>query len=254
MLLLYWYGKRHNSAAMPLSANENPENLPHVLVVDDDGRIRALVSRFLNENGFLAVTAKDAAEAREILKRFEFDALVVDIMMPGESGLEFTKSLRAQEDIPVLLLTALGESQDRIAGLESGADDYLPKPFEPRELVLRLQAILRRRPRKVEAVKSFMVGRWTYNPDLNALEAGEVAQRLTTVEGNLLRALASRAGLIVSRDELARLCDMDVAGERTIDVQVTRLRRKLEEDTRQPRFLQTVRGKGYVLRVREEGT
>jgi two-component system phosphate regulon response regulator OmpR len=234
---------------MALSPNQNPESLPHVLVVDDDERIRALVSKFLNENGFLAITAASAAEARAILQRFAFDALVVDIMMPGESGLDFTRSLRAGNDMPVLLLTALGEGPDRIAGLETGADDYLTKPFEPRELVLRLQAILRRRPPKLADVAAFVIGRWTYDPQMNVLNAGDEVQRLTAVEGTLLRALASRAGQIVGREELATLCDMDDAGERTIDVQVTRLRRKLEEDSRLPRFLQTVRGKGYVLRV-----
>jgi two-component system phosphate regulon response regulator OmpR len=234
---------------MPLSPNENPRDLPHILVVDDDERIRTLVSRFLQDNHFLAVAAKDAAEARAILKRFSFDAMVVDIMMPGESGLDLTKSVVKEHDMPVLLLTALGESQDRIAGLESGAEDYLPKPFEPRELVLRLQTMLKRRPAPLQEPKAFMVGKWTYDADLNALNDGADSLRLTTVEGNLLRALASRAGHIVNREELARLCEMDAAGERTIDVQVTRLRRKIEEDSRQPRFLQTVRGKGYMLRA-----
>src|SRR3982750_1519231 len=130
---------------MAAIANKNFADLPHVLVVDDDSRIRQLVSRYLNDHDFVAATAGNAAEAREAMKRLAFDALVVDVMMPGESGLEFTKSLRARMDIPVLLLTALGETGDRITGLESGADDYLSKPFEPRELVLRLQAILRRR-------------------------------------------------------------------------------------------------------------
>lgn len=233
---------------MPSSPIQNPAELPHILVVDDDERIRELVSRFLCENGFLPVTAKDAAEAREILKRFEFDVMVVDVMMPGESGLELTKFIRQMEDVPVLLLTALGEAQDRIAGLESGADDYLAKPFEPRELVLRLQTILRRKPPRISGNQSFSIGRWTYNPEINALQDGDDIQRLTAVEGNLLRALAGRSGIIVGREELARLCDLDDVSERTIDVQVTRLRRKLEEDPRLPRILQTVRGKGYVLR------
>ncbi len=234
------------------SPNENPADLPHVLVVDDDERIRSLVSRFLYENGFLAVTAKDAAEAYAIFEKFEFDALVVDIMMPGENGLEFTKSIRAGQDVPILLLTALGEGTDRITGLESGADDYLSKPFEPRELVLRLQSLLRRRPKRAEDVQSFRVGRWRYDPSVNELQDAGEAERLTTVEGNLLRALASRAGVIVGREELAHLCGMDAAGERTIDVQVTRLRRKLEDDPKRPRVLQTVRGKGYVLRVADD--
>lgn len=225
----------------------NPEDLPHILVVDDDERIRTLLLRYLQEHGFLAVAAASAQEASDILERFIFDALIVDIMMPGESGLEFTKRFKQKADLPVLLLTALGETDDKIAGFESGADDYLSKPFEPRELVLRLHAILRRRP-KPEVLKSFKVGRWIYDESVNELKDGTEVMRLTTVEGNLLRALASRAGDVISREDLAALCDLD-AGERTIDVQVTRLRRKIEDDVKRPRCLQTVRGRGYMLRI-----
>lgn len=225
------------------------EELPHILIVDDDERIRSLLLRYLREHGFLAVAASSAQEASDILERFVFDALVLDIMMPGETGLEFTRRLKQQRDLPVLLLTALGESDDRITGFESGADDYLAKPFEPRELVLRLQAILRRRP-KVETRRNFRVGRWLYDESVNELQDGNDMIRLTTVEGNLLRALASRAGDVISREDLAALCDLD-AGERTIDVQVTRLRRKLEDDVKRPRCLQTVRGRGYMLRIED---
>ena len=225
----------------------NLEELPHILVVDDDERIRTLLLRYLQEHGFLAVAASSAKEASDILERFIFDALVVDVMMPGETGLEFTTRFKKNSDLPVLLLTALGETDDKIAGFESGADDYLSKPFEPRELVLRLQAILRRRP-KPEVLKSFKVGRWVYDESVNELKDGADVQRLTTVEGNLLRALASRAGEVISREDLAVLCDLD-AGERTIDVQVTRLRRKIEDDVKRPRCLQTVRGRGYMLRI-----
>lgn len=233
---------------MTTVANKNLGEMPHVLIVDDDDRIRQLVMRFLQDSGFIAVTARDAAQAREIMKRFSFDALVVDIMMPGESGLDFTKALRkGGNDLPVLLLTALGEAEDRIAGLETGADDYLPKPFEPRELVLRLNAILRRRPGNETAARVFKVGRWTYNAELNELADGKEAVRLTAVEGNLFQALASRNGEPVSRAELETLCGMEGAGDRTIDVQVTRLRRKIEDDSRAPRYLLTVRGKGYRL-------
>ena len=238
---------------MIVTSNENLAARPHILVVDDDERICSLVSRFLNENGFLAATAKDAAEAASILADFEFDALIVDVMMPGRTGVEFTRSLRAAGDgLPVLMLTALGEGGDRISGLEAGADDYLTKPFEPRELVLRLQNLLRRMPKKIERETPLLIGRWTYDHAINALVSDLETQRLTTVEGNLLKALAGRAGQVVSREELAGLCGLDAAGERTIDVQVTRLRRKLEEDTSWPRHLQTVRGKGYMLRVTAE--
>ncbi|AEP09276.1 response regulator [Micavibrio aeruginosavorus] len=221
---------------------------PHILVVDDDDRIRQLVTRFLHENGFVVASAESAGAARELLAHLDFDAMVVDIMMPGETGLELTKSIRAHNDIPVLMLTALGEADDRIAGLETGADDYLPKPFEPRELVLRLNAILRRRPKPVADMR-VRLGRWVYDPAVNILQNDSDIQALTTVETTLLKALISRAGEAISREDLARMCNLDDSGERTIDVQVTRLRRKIEQDTRTPLVLQTVRGKGYMLRV-----
>lgn len=224
---------------------------PHILVIDDDDRIRDLLARYLTEQGFVVATTPGAAEARSALEMFSFDALVVDVMMPGETGLEFTRSLRDRNDIPVLLLTALGETDDRITGLESGADDYLPKPFEPRELVLRLQAILRRRPQLQAMQKPVRIGRWVYDPAEKTLADRDDIQRLTTAEISLLGALILKAGQVISREDLARMCNMDDTGDRTIDVQITRLRRKLEEDTRTPRYLQTVRGKGYLLRVEQ---
>ncbi|MGB4106259.1 MAG: response regulator transcription factor [Alphaproteobacteria bacterium] len=223
---------------------------PHVLVVDDDKRISELVSRYLLEHGFMVMSAGDAAEARSMLRSFAFDALVVDVMMPGESGIELTRDLQKTHKIPVLLLTALGEAQDRITGLEAGADDYLPKPFEPRELVLRLNAILRRTAQKNETLKPFRLGVWRFDPERDELRNGEEIMVLTAAEAQLIRALAERSGEPVTREELARKCGLD-AGERTIDVQVTRLRRKIEKDTRAPRYLQTVRGKGYLLRTEE---
>jgi two-component system phosphate regulon response regulator OmpR len=225
-------------------------DLPHILIVDDDDRIRGLVSRFLTENGFVTCAAASAAEAREALRFLLFDAMVVDIMMPGETGLEFIRALRGEgRTIPALLLTALGETEDRITGFESGADDYLPKPFEPRELVARLHALLRRggRPAAVTGRK-LTIGKWTYDPDHKELVAEDETVKLTSVEANLLEGLAKRAGEVVSRDDLALLTGVE-SGERTIDVQVTRLRRKLEGDSKNPRYLQTVRGKGYLLRV-----
>lgn len=230
------------------SINFNRARQPHILVIDDDERIRDLVSRYLKEHDFVVVGAKDAAHARELMNGFAFDALVVDVMMPQETGLEFTKKLRESSDIPVLLLTALGAVEDRIDGLETGADDYLPKPFEPRELILRLNAILRRSIKPEEKGGITQIGPWIFNPKYDELKDGDELIRLTSVEGNLLRALSSRAGDVVGREELATLCGVD-AGERTIDVQVTRLRRKLEDDSKAPRYLQTVRGKGYILRT-----
>ncbi len=226
------------------------QDLPHILVVDDDDRIRNLVSRYLNEHGFLSFTAADAAEAKEIMQIGLFDALVLDVMMPGQDGRSLTKELRAKSDVPVLLLTAMGEVEDRVGGLQSGADDYLTKPFDPRELVLRLQAILRRRPQEKSISKKYRIGRWIYDPQVPELVDGAESVRLTDVEVNLLKALTRRPDMVLSREELALQSGVD-AGERTIDVQVTRLRRKLEEDSKVPRYLQTVRGKGYLLRAEE---
>lgn len=224
---------------------------PHVMVVDDDRRIRELVSRFLTENGFVVVTAESAARAREMLKHFTFDALVVDVMMPGESGIEFTQYMLANHKTPVLLLTALGEAGDRIRGLEAGADDYLSKPFEPRELVLRLNAILRRTAARAETLKPFRIGRWRFDPAEGELKNEDGSPGgLTAAENTLIRVLALRPGEPVSREELAEKCGLD-SGGRSIDVQVTRLRRKIEEDSRYPRWLKTVRGKGYMLRVED---
>lgn len=226
---------------------QNLYSLPHILVVDDDERIRTLLTRYLEQNDFLVCVAGDAKNAREMLKRFQFDAIVLDIMMPGETGLALTGDLRKTTDIPILLLTALGEVDDRITGLQTGADDYLPKPFEPQELVLRLQALLRRRKLPEAVASAFKLGRWEYDVLHSELKCGEELVKLTTVENTLLQALTGKTGEVVSREELAEICELD-GGERTIDVQVTRLRRKLEDDPKQPRVLQTIRGKGYLLR------
>lgn len=222
--------------------------LPHILVIDDDDRIRDLVARYLTEHDFFVSTAANAQEAKDILTLAEYDALVVDVMMPGQSGMEFTEELRHQNDVPVLLLTAMGETEDKITGLTAGADDYLTKPFDPRELILRLQAILRRRPSQQEDHRTLRIGPWTFEDDHNELVDGDTTVKLTDGEANLLRALAVKVGDVISRDELAEACGLD-AEKRTVDVQVTRLRRKLEEDSNNPRFLQTARGKGYILRA-----
>lgn len=226
----------------------DPDKKPHILVVDDDERLRDLLQRFLMGNGFLVTTATDAAEAREILKYLAYDLIICDVMMPGEDGLALTKSLKKQGiTAPVLMLTALGEIESRISGFEAGADDYLPKPFEPRELLLRITAILRRvaapPPSRGEKIR---FGRWSLDLDRGELADGEERVALTAVEHTLLKALASKVGEVVSREELAELCQMN-ANERTIDVQVTRLRKKVEEDPKLPKYIQTVRGKGYIL-------
>ncbi|MDE1152799.1 MAG: response regulator [Micavibrio sp.] len=221
---------------------------PHILVVDDDERLRSLLSRFLIEHDFLVTTATDAAEARDILQHLAYDLLILDVMMPGEDGMALTKGLKTQGlTTPILLLTALGEVESRISGFEAGADDYLPKPFEPRELLLRINAILRRVAAPPPAAdENIRFGKWMLDLARGELVAGEDRVPLTSVEHTLLKALASKKGEVISREELAELCAMS-ANERTIDVQVTRLRKKVEEDPKLPKYIQTVRGKGYVL-------
>ena len=227
----------------------------HLLIVDDDERIRALLGRFLRKNGYMVTMARDAVQARRLLAGLEFDLIVMDVMMPGEDGLALTRALRERIDTPILLLTAKGETQDRIAGLESGADDYLAKPFEPRELLLRISAILRRVPvAESRGPKFLSIGPLRYDADKGELWQGDVPLRLTGTEQALLRRLAASRGEPVSRadliDDLGRgTGDEAENSERAIDVQITRLRRKIEPDPREPRFLQTVRGTGYMLVV-----
>jgi two-component system phosphate regulon response regulator OmpR len=224
----------------------------HVLVVDDDLRLRTLLGRSLAENGFRVSTAAGAAEARDKLRFLQPDALVLDVMMPGESGLALTSALRAENaSVPILLLTARGAPEDRIAGFESGADDYLGKPFEPRELVLRLRAMLRRAGPVVPievSPSALRLGPLTFDPVRAELSGPDGVLYLTGGEAALLAALANRPNEVFTREEIAAALGMDDTGERAIDVQVTRLRRKIEADPREPRFLHTVRGRGYVLK------
>lgn len=235
---------------MQSQVEKNKSVLPHILVVDDDTRIATLVCRYLRDNDFVAVRAESAEEARVMIKNMNFDALVVDIMMPGESGLEFTKYLNEQgKIIPIILLTALGEIENKVEGFESGADDYLAKPFEPKELVMRLKAILKR-TQKSQKSGQLKIGRWLFDPQLRILQDDKNKISLTGMEINLIEVLSQSPGEVVSREELARLCNLDETS-RTIDVQVTRLRKKIEEDSKSPRYLQTIRGKGYLLRVEQ---
>ncbi|BCW88592.1 Transcriptional regulatory protein OmpR [Alphaproteobacteria bacterium SO-S41] len=217
----------------------------HILVVDDDTRIRTLLQRFLTTNGYRITMAADAAEARHHLKNFTFDLIVLDIMMPGEDGLSLTASLRKTSDVPVLLLTARGEAADRIAGLESGADDYLAKPFEPRELLLRIAAIGRRARAERSALKEIRMGAYRFDPERGEMTRDGHQVKLTGAETALLRLLSANAGKPISRLELAQRTGAGL--ERSIDVQVTRLRRKIEDDPKMPLYLQTVRSIGYVL-------
>lgn len=219
---------------------------PHILVVDDDTRIRALLSRYLQDNGFYVSTAKDAAEARFRLAEFHFDLMVLDVMMPGETGIELAQSLRKDSELPILMLTAMGEAEDRITGLESGVDDYLTKPFEPKELLLRLRSILRRWHQKKAEISLIPVGSLRFNPETGQLFQGGEIIPLTQSEANLLTILANHIGKAVTREMLAEHLGTTI-NERSIDVQITRLRQKLEPDPKQPRYLQTVRGSGYIL-------
>jgi two-component system phosphate regulon response regulator OmpR len=224
----------------------------HLLVVDDDERIRGLLQKFLMRGGFLVSVARDAAQARRLLAGLEFDLIVLDVMMPGEDGIALTRDLRRQMTTPILLLTAKGETGNRIEGLEAGADDYLVKPFEPKELLLRINAILRRVPqvRAAEAgPKVLHLGAVRYDVDRGELWNGTEIVRLTATEAALMRIFAAQAGAPVSRERLVGDLGRDEiqAQERAVDVQITRLRRKIEADPKQPRYLQTVRGAGYML-------
>ena len=215
----------------------------HILVVDDDSRLRTLLRKYLSENGYRVSTAADAADARAKLAGLDFDLLVLDVMMPGEDGLALTESLRRQSRVPILLLTAMDGAEDRIGGLERGADDYLAKPFEPRELLLRIASILRRARRPEIADVAF--GDFRFDAGRNQLRREGRAVHLTTSEAALLKVFADNPGVILSRGQLNR--GAGHGSERSIDVRITRLRRKIEADPKAPRHLQTVRGAGYVL-------
>jgi len=225
---------------------------PHILIVDDDERIRGLLRKFLARNGFLVSVARDAGHARRVLSGLEFDLIVMDVMMPGEDGVSLTSDLRTKVSTPVLLLTAKGETEERIKGLEAGADDYLAKPFEPRELLLRINAILRRMPEPEQETampKILQLGSARYDIERAELMRGDEPVRLTATETQLMRIFVENLRSPVSRTKLVEDLGRDRgrAQERAVDVQITRLRRKIEADPKQPRYLQTVRGEGYML-------
>ena len=222
------------------------DEAPHILVVDDDRKLRGLLGKFLTDAGYRASAAADAAEARAKLAAIDFDLMVVDVMMPGESGLELLRDLRRTSPVPVLMLTAMGETADRIAGLESGADDYLAKPFEPKELLLRIAAVLKRAPRAAPAAPAiFRLGPYAFDAARGELTREGQSVKLTTGEAHLLKVMAARPGETFTRVALGEA--IGIASDRAIDVQVTRLRRKIETDPRNPRILCTVWGEGYVL-------
>ena len=231
---------------------ESPEcprdDAPHLLVVDDDMRIRTLLSRFLGTNGFRVTAAASADEARRHLAGMSFDLLVVDVMMPGESGLEFTEALRQTSSVPILMLTARAETPHRIRGLEVGADDYLAKPFEPRELLLRITGILKRAAQPAPAIVDMIrFGPFTFHVGRGELKRGADVIRITDRERDILRMFAARRGETIKRHEFLKISNG--GGERAVDVQINRLRRKIEGDPSNPVHLQTARGIGYRLLV-----
>ncbi|MDG1937029.1 MAG: response regulator [Paracoccaceae bacterium] len=224
----------------------------HLLIVDDDQRIRELLQKYLIRNGFLVSIAQDAAQAKRLLRGLSFDLIVLDIMMPDQDGLSLTRELRDSIDVPILLLTARSESDDRISGFEAGADDYLPKPFEPKELLLRIHSILRRVPEqtKIDSLpKLILLGEVRYDVKKGELWHADLQIRLTGTEAQLMRIFAKSVGQPISRAELVAEMgrDQGQARDRAIDVQITRLRRKIEAHPKEPRYLQTVRGSGYML-------
>ena len=224
----------------------------HLLIVDDDQRIRELLQKYLVLNGFMVSIAKDSAHAKRLLKGIAFDMIVLDIMMPKQDGLSLTRQLRESIDTPILLLTARNEVEDRISGLEAGADDYLPKPFEPKELLLRIHAILRRVPEPTaeeDAHKILSLGATKYDVLKGELWEGNTQLRLTSTEAELMRIFSKNIGQPLSRIDLVTQMGREEgnAKDRAIDVQITRLRKKIETNPKEPRYLQTVRGSGYLL-------
>jgi two-component system phosphate regulon response regulator OmpR len=219
---------------------------PHILVVDDDRRIRELITSFLSGHGLRVTAAASAAEARDRMRGLAFDLIVLDIMMKEETGIELTRSIRAERNTtPILLLSALGDPPDRVNGLASGSDDYLPKPFEPMELLLRIRSILRRSDRMTRSGEEVRFGACTFHLGRGELRRDGVAVRLTTRERELLRLFVEKAGMTIGRTELMHPGTEENA--RTIDVQINRLRRKIESDPTAPVYLQTIRGAGYTL-------
>ncbi len=235
------------TTAHALAREPLPDNAPHVLVVDDDQKIRDLLRRYLNEHGFRVTPAADAAAARAAMRGLAFDIVLLDVMMPGENGLDLARDLKSTLNVPILMLTARSDSEDRIAGLEAGVDDYMPKPFEPRELLLRLQNILRRGrgPAPGASSDEVRMGAFVFHVSRGELKREDETIKLTERERDLLRQFALKPGTPIQRHELSS--DDTTGSERAIDVQINRLRRKIEADPSNPVYLQTVRGKGYIL-------
>ena len=214
------------------------------MVVDDDDRIRELVKQYLEENKFSVTTAKDAFDARKKLELIKFDILILDIMMPGESGLTLTKEVKKIDNTPIILLTAKGETKDRIEGLEIGADDYLGKPFEPKELLLRINNILDK-TKKINLSDEIYIGNTLVNLKKLFIKMNGKTKKINPQEKKILEKMLETPGKIFSRDDIGKI--INISKERTIDVMITRLRQKIEENPKNPKYLQTIRGEGYVL-------
>ena len=220
------------------------KNIFHILVVDDDDRIRELVKQYLEENNFLVTSAKDALDARKKLEIVKFDILILDIMMPGESGLALTKEVKKKDSTPIILLTAKGETQDRIKGLELGADDYLGKPFEPKELLLRIKNILYKIQKPILPDEIY-IGNTIVNLKKLEIKINNKIKKINPQEKKVLEKMLESPGKIFSRDNIGKI--INISKERTIDVMITRLRQKIEFNSKNPKYLQTIRGSGYVL-------
>ena len=216
----------------------------HLLVVDDDNKIRDLTKQYLEENNFLVTTAKDAIDAKKKIEIIKFDLLILDIMMPGESGLSLTQYLKKDDITPIILLTAKGEVGDRIKGLEFGADDYLSKPFEPKELLLRIKNILKKTQTK-NLLNEITVGKAKINLKKLEVKIDDKTKKINPTERKVLEKMLSSPGQIFSREEIGKV--MNITKERTVDVMITRLRQKIEVDPKNPKYFQTIRGSGYVL-------
>ena len=223
------------------------KNIFHVLVVDDDNRIRELVKQYLEDNNFLVTSAKDALDARKKLEIVKFDILILDIMMPGESGLSLTKEIKKNNSTPIILLTAKGETQDRIKGLELGADDYLGKPFEPKELLLRIKNILYKIQKPILADEIY-IGNTIVNLKKLEIKINNKIKKINPQEKKVLEKMLESPGKIFSRDNIGKI--INISKERTIDVMITRLRQKIESKPKNPKYLQTIRGSGYVLWIK----
>jgi len=221
------------------------EEKKHILVVDDDDRIRELIKEYLDNNNFYTTTAKDAEEAKNKIKLIKFDLIILDIMMPGQNGLDLTKEIKYSSDQPIILLTAMGESSDRISGLETGADDYLPKPFEPKELLLRIKNILKRIKKNNNFNPILKFGNIKVNLEKMLISSKKGEVKINSAEKSLLEKMVLSVGQIFQREEISKI--VNLSKERAVDVMITRLRQKIEPDPKNPKYLQTVRGNGYVL-------